>query len=164
MRASLLNGGAFCRTDFLAIAKTATAGGAGDNAEVNSNFVDRLGEEGLAMSAKITIVWEGQLAQDATLSWAGNVQDASDLAGTDAADVGDAFTATVVATGDSAGSLEQGTTEIDVDLSGFKQFLRAQLTPNLSAGATDTLKWSAVIEFYGDQVQPASKAIVSIAA
>lgn len=163
MRSELLNGGAYCRTAFAAIAKTATAGGAGDDTEVNTAWVDRMDDDyGMAMSAKLVIVYEAALADTETLTFAGNFQDASDAAGSDAADYGTAIAATTVSSADSAGSTNDGTIEIDVDLSAAKEFVRFQLTPNLSAGATDTLKWSATLVFFGGSRQPSSKAIASV--
>lgn len=163
MRSELLNGGAYSRTAFQAIAKTATAAGGGDNTEVDCAWVDRMDEHlGLAMSAKLVITYEAALADGQSLTFAGNFQDASDIAGAGAADYSDLILATIVAAANSAGSLEQGTVEIDVDLSGAKQFIRSQLTPNLSAGGTDTLKWTANLVLYGSSRQPSSKAIASV--
>lgn len=162
MRADIHDGGAFSRSVFQAIAKTATAGGAGDNTEVNGAWQDREGDNGIAMSAKLVIVYEAVLGDGETLSFAANFQDATDANGTGADDYGDVVATQVVATGNSGGETVDGTVEIDVDLSGAKQFVRTQATPNLSAGSTDTLKWSSVLMFYGDKYQPATGAIAKV--
>lgn len=162
-RGAMLDGGAFSRSAFQAINKTAVAAGAGDATEVNGSWVDRvLADVGMAQSAKLVITFTATLAASATLTFAGNFQDATDSSGTGAADYSTAFSATVVATGDSGGSTETGTVEIDVDLSGARQFIRSQITPNLSAGATDTCEWSACLVFYGDHRQPSTQAIARI--
>lgn len=163
-RSTVLNGGAYARSAFLAIGKTATAGGAGDATEVNSDYVDRaLADVGFAQSAKLVITYTATLAEGKTLSFAGNFQDATKSDGTAVADYSDAFAAHVVATGATGGSTETGTFEVDVDLSGAREFVRAQITPDLSATATDTCSWSAALVLFGDQRHPSTKAVASIA-
>ncbi|BCH33130.1 hypothetical protein MesoLjLc_50600 [Mesorhizobium sp. L-8-10] len=163
MRARMHDGGAFSRSVFQAINKTATAGGSGDATEVNGDWVDReLASVGRALSAKLVIAFTAALGQDETLTFAMNFQDATSLAGAGAADFSDAVTATTVATGDSGGSTETGTFEVDIDLSGAKQFIRTQVTPNLSASGTDTCEWSAILMFYGDHRQPSTQAVAKL--
>ncbi|TJW14453.1 MAG: hypothetical protein E5W82_10785 [Mesorhizobium sp.] len=159
MRANMLDGGAFSRTVFQAINKTATAAGAGDATEVDCAWIDReLEGIGMAQSAKLVIAFTAALATGETLSFAGNFQDATALAGTGSADFASAFAAAVVATGDSGGSTETGTYEVDIDLAGAREFIRTQITPNLSASGTDTCEWSAVLVLYGDHNQPSTQA------
>lgn len=164
MRSELLNGGAYCRSAFGAINKTLTAGGAGDNAEVNGELVDRKHptEGGLAMSAKLLIPFTAALAGAATLKFAVQMQSGDESDGSDLADYGDAVTATVVATGESGGSTEVGVAEVDVDLSGAKRHFRAQVTPDLSAANTDTAEWGAAVILFGDSRQPASLKIGNV--
>ncbi|MER9768878.1 hypothetical protein NKJ09_22760 [Mesorhizobium sp. M0189] len=162
-RDKFLNGGAYCRTVFQAINKTALAAGTGDATEVDCAWVDRmLDNVGMALSAKLVITYTAALETGETLSFAGNFQDASALAGTGAADYSTAFAAAVVATGDSGGSTETGTYEVDVDLAGAREFIRAQITPNLSRGATDTCEWSASLVLFGDHRQPSTQATYSL--
>ena len=152
-------GGAYCRTAFQAINKTATAGGSGDATEVDGAWVDRqLDDIGLALSAKLVITFTATLETGETLSFSGNFQDATSSAGAGADDFSTAFTATVVATGDSAGSTETGTYEVDIDLAGANRYIRSQITPNLSRSGTDTCEWSAAIVFFGDHRQPSTQA------
>lgn len=162
-RTSMHNGGAFCRTAFQAINKTATAAGSGDATEVDGAWVDRvLADIGMALSAKLVIAFTAALGGGETLSFSGNFRDATALAGTGAADFATAFAAAVVATGDSGGSTETGTYEVDIDLAGARQFVQAQITPDLSAGATDTCEWTATLVLFGDHRQPSTQATYSL--
>lgn len=165
MRSMLLNGGAYSRTAFQAINKTATAAGSGDATEVDCSWVSRKGPDGdlsWARSAKLVITYTATLQGGETLKFALNMQDATSSAGAGAADYGDALAATTVATGESGGSTETGTAEVDVDLSGAKEFIRAQITPDLSAGGTDTCEWSACLVLYGPSRQPTSLKLASV--
>lgn len=130
----------------------AVAAGAGDATEADGNWVDR----NRALSAKLVITFKAVLAEDKTLSIAANAQDASDSSGTGAADYGDAVANAVVATGGSGGSTERGVVELDLDLSSADAFIRPQVTPDLSAVATDTVEFNAVIVFGGFDQNPAS--------
>jgi len=125
-------------------AGTATAAGTGDATEVNGPWGDRTTYG--SQSCVVVITYKAVLAEDKTLSFAGNLQDATAAAGTGAADFGTAFTATVVATGPSGGATVEGTYEcLLTNLAGARAFIRAQITPDLSNTATDTLTWSAAI-------------------
>lgn len=162
-RNAMHDGGAYCRSVFSAINKTATAGGGGDATEVDCAWVDReLEGAGRALSAKLVIAYTAALGQDETLKFALNFQDATSIAGAGSADFAAAVSETTAATGDSAGSTETGTFEVDIDLSGARQFIRPQITPNLSRGATDTVEWSAIIMFFGDHRQPSTQAVAKL--
>lgn len=161
-RADFNNGGAFCRTKRIAGNKSATAGGAGDATEVTGAWIDRLpSDSGPAASAKLSIEYTATLAQGATLKFAANFQDATSNVGAGADDYGDALPATTVATGGAGGSTETGTVEIDVDLEAARQFVTAQITPDLSAANTDTCNWSAQLITFHPSRQPCSKALLS---
>lgn len=134
--------------DFVSV----TAGAGTDGAEVSGPWVDRQGFD----SAKIVIAYETVLAHGETLTLAGNIQDATDNAGTSSADHGDTLASAVQATADSGGSTENGVAEFDVDLSGANQFIRAQFTPTMSAAGTDTANCMAVVLLGGAQEVPAS--------
>lgn len=162
MRANFLNGGAFARSARGSGNNAATAGGTGDATEVNGAWQSRMSKGGIALSAKLVISYTATLAAGATLTFAGNFQDALDAAGVGAADFGAAVPATVVATGASGGSTETGTFEIDVDLSGAREFIRSQITPNLSASATDTAAWHMDYVLFGDHREPNTKSTVNI--
>jgi hypothetical protein len=131
----------------------ALAAGAGDNTEVDGGWVDRTGK----FSAKVVISYTTTLAQDETLSFTANLQDASDSGGTGAADFGTAYAKTVVATGGTGGSTETGVVEIgDFNLMTADNFIQAQITPDLSASGTDVATWGAVIVLGGAETLPAS--------
>ncbi|WP_269581970.1 hypothetical protein [Roseibium sp. Sym1] len=159
MRSDFLDGGAASRSARVTGNQSATAAGAGDATEVNGAWINRLIEDkGMVQSAKLVIEFTAALGQDETLTFAGNFQDASDSAGTGVADYEDAFSATTAATGNSGGSTESGTLEFDINLAGAKQYVRAQITPNLSASGTDTVNWSATLILYGGSRVPLTKA------
>jgi len=138
---------------------TATAGGAGDNTEVNGGWVDRRpATRGAYHSAKLVITYTTTLAAAATLKFAANIQDATDGSGTGAADFGLALASTTVATG--AGTFT-GTVELDFDVSNAREFLRAQITPDLSAANTDTCSWQAVFVLGGSDRSGVSKSLIA---
>ena len=126
------------------------AAGAGDASEDSGAWIDRQGY----LSGKLVISYEAVLAATETLSIAANIQDATDSSGTGAADFGTAFANAVVATGQAGGSTERGTVEIDVDLNLANQYLRSQVTPDLSASATDTAIITATFILGGAQELP----------
>ncbi len=144
------NIGAFIEAVNAVIANVVTAGGGGDGAEQDGYWNDRTRK----LSGVLVISYSATLAEDATLSIAANLQDASDSAGAGAADFGDAIANAVVATGGSGGSTEVGTVELDVDLSGADAFVRGQVTPTMSAVATDTVALSAVLVLSGSDEYP----------
>lgn len=163
-RSDFYNGGAYSRTELQAINKAATAGGAGDATAIDGDYIDRKGNNGIALSAKLVVAFTAALAGGETLSIAAKFQDATDGAGSGVADIGDALASTVVATGASGGSTETGTVEMDIDLGSAREFIRSVVTPDLSAGGTDTCNITAVLVLYGDGRQPASKALASVRA
>lgn len=130
----------------------AVAAGTGDATESSGVYVDRAGKE----SVKVVIAWEAVLAEDATLTLAGNLQDATDSSGTGVADYGTALASAVVATGGTGGSTERGVTEYSVNLEGANQYIRSQVTPDLSAANTDTLRLTVLFVFPGGESYPAA--------
>lgn len=153
MRDRFLLGGSYSRSE-------RQLGNITAETEQNGLWVSRLGDKGIALSAKLIVNYTATLAAGETLSLAGNFQDALDGSGTGAADYGSVVAATVIATGDSGGSTEVGTAEIDVDLSGAREFIRSQVT--VSSSASGTLAYSACLVFYGDHRQPNTKAIAAV--
>ncbi|WP_370677635.1 hypothetical protein [Pleomorphomonas sp. PLEO] len=157
------NGGAYCRSAFVAINKTATAAGTGDATEVDGAWVDRKpSDAGAFMSAKLVIAYTATLAATKTLAIAAQFRDATDSSGTSADDYGDAIASTVVATGPAGGGTVTGTVEVDVDLAAAREFIQAQVTPDLNASGTDTVEWSAVLLLFGTDRQPITQAIDSV--
>ena len=129
-----------------------TAGGGGDGAEQSGEWMDRQDR----LSGKLIIAFVATLAQDETLSIAANMQDASDDSGTGAADYGDAVANAVVATGGTGGSTERGIVTLDVDLSAAARYVRAQMTPTMSAASTDVATTAAVFVTSGGRAYPLS--------
>lgn len=141
---------------------SATAAGSGDNTEVDGAWVNRRDTTANDMfdSAKLVITYRTTLTAAKTLSFAVNIQDATDDSGTGAADYGTALAATVVKTG--ALTDARDTLEFDFDLSGANQFVRAQVTPDLSNTATDTVDWQAVWVFGANKRVPVSKSVIAL--
>lgn len=133
-----------------------TAGAGNDGVEVNGTGFDRFQFGNTRfLSGKLVIAWRATLAQDATLSIAANLQDDTAVGfGATPADYGPALANAVVATGPSGGGTVRGVSVIDVDLAGARQFLRAQVTANLSAANTDTVGICATFIFGGADQLP----------
>ncbi len=131
----------------------ATAGGSGDATEVTGVILDR-GANGFPQSAVLAVPYTATLAEGETLSIAYAVQSGSedDLSG--ATELTSAAAA-VVATGPSSGGTVTGTFEVDLSLAGAGRYVRADITPDLSASGTDTAALSAVIVFGGADRLPA---------
>lgn len=155
-------GGAFARTARQLGNTTGTAAGTGDNTQANGAWVSRKGTKGIALSAKLVINWTATLAANKTFALAVQMQDAVDNSGTGAANYDVAVPLTVVATDSGAGSTLTGTTEIDVDLGGAREFIRAQVTGDLNASGTDTFAYSAELIFFGDHREPTTNAIATL--
>lgn len=155
------NIGAFLHAASAAPVTDVTAGGAGDATEVDGTDYDRLvqGSGGPSLSATLLMHFTAVLAAAATLSLAANVQDADDDgagAPDTYADYGSALVNAVVATGPGGGGTVNGVARLNVNLSGARQWIRAQFTPNLSAANTDTARVSAVWIFGGSTEYPMS--------
>lgn len=158
-RADIYNGGARARSAHASY-QTAVAAGTGDNTEADGAYVDRRNAvSGLAMSAKLIIGYRAVLAAAATLSLTVNIQDDADGDGT-GTDFGPAYAKTVVATGGGGGTTEVGTIELDFDLSSAERYVRSQITPDLSAGSTDTATVWATWVFFGADKSPMSKSAI----
>ncbi|HXH11161.1 MAG TPA: hypothetical protein VNP04_15540 [Alphaproteobacteria bacterium] len=153
-----------------------TAGGSGDNAEQNGQAINRLATGRRHYeSAALVIAYRATLAQAATLSVAANGQHAPvsnfasgavDLMAKRAYQIaGDGtktamtltsglLAATVVATGGAGGSTESGVVVLEFDLASVQQYLRSQITFDLSAATTDTARMTAVWVFGGADALP----------
>ena len=139
--------GSLIKGAFALIPNVVTAGGGGDGVEQNGAWIDRSGQ----LSGKLIIAYSTTLTASETLTIAANLQDASDSSGTGAADYGDALASAVIETG--VGTFT-GVLVIDVDLSSADGYVRCQVTPTLSAGATDTVALAAVLVLGGSQEVP----------
>lgn len=150
-RSENLNGGAYSRTAPVTGNHTATAGGSGDNTQVDGAWISRFIDEphmGLWQSAKLVLPFTAVLNFAESFTFLVQFQDADAISGAGAANYRDPVTWTP-ATGDSGGSTEIDTAELDVDFEGAREFVRARITPNLSRANTDTLAWSAMYVIFG---------------
>ncbi len=119
------------------------AGDAKDGVEQNgpwtalqSGAISRFGLQVAALS-------KANLAAAVTYSLTWNLQDASDISGTGAADFGTAKTITVIGTG--AVTDELTVDKVQQDMAGHRGFVRIQYTLTLSSGSVDTV----VVSFSG---------------
>jgi len=150
------NIGALIDADNGMVEQAVTAGGAGDNTQVNGLIIDRLKSgRKFAHSAALVITYEAVLAATKTLSLAADIQHGANSALSDAAVLSTGIAATVVATGPTGGGTVRGAKIVAVDLGSAKQYFRARITPDLSATATDTAKVSATWILGGLESRPA---------
>lgn len=137
-------------------AEVIVAAAGNDGVEIDGNYVSRLGSnQGLPLSGKLIISWTAELDDTETLTIAANLQDADDNAGAGVADYGDAFASAIVVTATSD-AFYRGVVELDFDLSGAREFIRDQITANLSASADDTVAISSIFVLGGDRKSPAA--------
>lgn len=114
---------------------------------INLNHVDAAN---YPTGAVVVFSGHAHLAQDATAEM--NVKiyhgDASNMSDEEL------FTETDfdLATGDTGGSVENFCGKLSVDLSGTKQYIRAKLTPTLSAANTDTIEFNGEFLFLGGEI------------
>lgn len=154
------NGGAFVRSALALVNTAITAGGSGDNTAANGGWVDRKGDKGIATSAKLIVAFTAVLAANTNLMVGVQFQDALDAAGTGGANYEAAVPAAIKASSVPGGTVSD-TAEFDVDLGGARRFIRAVVTPNLSAASADTATVNAIWLFFGDHRGPATKSTVN---
>lgn len=132
-------------------AVSATAAGAGDNTEITGATINRA-DHGYPQSAKVVVSYKTTLSASETLKFGLKYQTSSDGSSWDTAVVVQA------ATTDKTGAATNfvGEVEYDVDLSGLKQYVRFNLTPDLSASGTDTMVVSYVAMLGGARSLPQS--------
>lgn len=135
--------GSLIKVDRAAANTSITAGGGGDNSPVTGVILDRAAM-GWPESAVLAIPFTATLAATATLSIGFTVQEGQAANLSDAATLLTAAPA-VVATGPVGGGTVTGTFEVSLNLRGAGRYVRANFTPDLSAGATDTAALSAVL-------------------
>lgn len=131
-----------------AAANTAVVAGAGgDGAAVTGAIIDRA-LHAFPQSAVLAIPYTATLAAGETLSIEYTVQDGNDSGLSDAGTLKTAV-AKVVATGPTGGGTVTGSFEADLLIAGAGRYVRANFTPTMSRGATDTAALSAVLVFGG---------------
>lgn len=129
------------------IPATITAGAGNDGVEVDGPWIDLTGLGGIDVHGGVILIqWIATMVDTKTLTLTANLQDATALAGTGAADFGPVLAATVVATGQTGDTVETGVTELKIpELNGNRGFVRVQVTADLSATGTDTVAIAAVL-------------------
>lgn len=135
------------------IAGSAVAGGAGDGVAVVGSAVDTLDY----LSCVLNIAHESSVSASETLSFAVSVEESDDGTSFDPAEVLLASTAVV----DGDGSTVQRVTSLKVLLNAAdpatggkqrKRYLRFTVTPDLSAGATDTASFQSCAQLGGKRI------------
>lgn len=122
---------------------TATAGGTGDATEIVGVVINRDNY----LSGVLAVPYTATLTADKSLKLTISVAESSD--GTTFDTAVKLKDAVVVATGDTGGSTETGLVEIDMNLSGYKQYVKFSVTPDLTATATDTCQVAATFALGG---------------
>lgn len=113
----------------------ATAGGAGDGTEVDGATVNRQ-TYGNPESALVKVQYITTLAASETLDLTLTLQDSAD--GSTWADVTVAGYASAITVKTGALTADEDVHISHIKLSGLRQYVRLQVQPDLSAGATDT--------------------------
>lgn len=139
------------------ISHIGVAQGATNEAEVSGRDFDRLGDlsQDDHQSIKLCVFGLATLQSGATMALAANFQH-GDTTGAGYTDTGDALASTVVATGPSGGGEVEFRTELDMDLSTCKRYVRGQVTPLFSATGTDTMVLAANLVVGGGRNVPAA--------
>ena len=123
-----------------------TAGAGLDNVEVEGQTVNRLSGTAIAHSAIIATGWLAALDNAETLSLAHDYQDSADDSTWNTAVEIEALTVKQTAT--SATNF-RGVDEHDLALSSLLQYIRINVTLDLSRGATDTALFFTVVTLAG---------------
>lgn len=126
---------------------TATAGGTGDNTKVTGEVIDRLG----FASGIIALNYTTTLAAGKKLSFA-VAYEGSDDNSTYATEA--SIQASTQAATSAGGGTVTGVVKIPIDLSGYKRYLKINVTPDLDATGTDTAAWSGSLILGGKDTEP----------
>jgi len=150
INAHVLGAAANAQATAAGVAIVLTAGATEDNVEVEGQTINRQGFS----SCVVMIPFLATLAQDKTLSFGVKYQDSADGSTWNTAVVMQA--ATVAATGDTGGSNESGIVTLNLLLDPLAQYIRFNITPDMSATGTDTAVWAAACVLGGDDTLPAA--------
>lgn len=133
------------------IASLVTAGGTGDATKRTGQSINRISGEGMAHSAVLTTHYVATQADAETLTLAHELQESADGSTWDTAEVIEAATTYVTQSG--AGT-SRGVAQFSVSLKNRKQYIRFNVTPNLSKANTDTMAFATVAVLAGYDVLP----------
>lgn len=124
-------------------------GGSGDT--VNGPSFHRTAFRPLHLSTKVVVPYNGTVASGATVTGHIAVQDSADGNSWDPFDTASGST---VITGDASGVV-RGAFELDVNLLGARDYIRACFTPTLSASGTSIFSYNGVFVLGGGETLPA---------
>lgn len=136
-----------------------TAGGAGDNAAITGQWIDRMafGAGSLPLNAELVLAWQAVLAATKTLTLGTvKIEQSSDGVNADPTAYMTFTDPGIVATGPTGGATLRGAYKLNVFLGSAKRFIRADFTPDLSNTATDTAIVLALWNFAGFDRLPAT--------
>lgn len=151
MNANHRDFGKTCKAEYCAGGRLVAAG-TGDNTKVTGEGIDCRGFG----SGKIVVAYRAVFSATDTLTLAVEVQESDDDG------VADAYAgtteviqaATLAATG--ATDTKKGVVEFDIVLASRKRYVRVNVTPDLTAGATDTAEVITTLVMGGADVIPAA--------
>lgn len=148
------NLGAYIAAFIAGVVTNVTAGGSGDNTLVNGTAVD-LQAKGYPLSCVVVFPVKSVLTSAKTVSLTAALQTTADSTNGPWTNV-TTLASTVVSTGGSGGTTQSTQVELDVDLSGAKQYVRVAYTPLCSATGTDTANiYPPILILGGQPVLPA---------
>lgn len=163
-QADLQDAGYHSRAFYQAGNTAVTAGGGGDNTAINGAWTSRnISGKGIAKSVKILVAYSATLASGQTLSIACKLQDATSSGGANSADVAathlNSFSQPLTVVASATGS-NTGVAEFDFPLETCREFIRAVVTPDLSASGTDTATIQVIGIMYGTEREPLSNTLI----
>ena len=123
-----------------------TAGGSGDNTEVDGATIDLSAIPASPRSIVFEVPFRAVLAAAATGIITSNLQDSAD--GSSWTDI-TTPAVLLTLTGGGGGTTEVGVARIGYDLSKARRYVRIQATPNLSATSVDTAVMGAAVALFG---------------
>jgi hypothetical protein len=145
------NGGASCKAVHLSHGTLVTAGGTGDNTEIDSGWIDVRGYR----SAKLVILAKSSIAANKALNIIAALKDATDSSGTSSATYGTGVTGSQMDAGGAGGVTNHlSQMELDYDLSGARGYIQANVTPDMTASGTDTSNVSFLLLLFGAGEEP----------
>lgn len=150
MSSSMKNAGALCRVENAGDIVAATAGAGTDNVKVTSVAIDRMVSGAMANSAVYAFHYTPNLAAAETLSLTVSILH-DDASGGSYSNSVAVLAKTAIKTGASTAA---DVYQINLDLSGYKRFLKIETTPDLGASGTDTVRGGATLTLMGFDVQP----------
>ena len=154
MSISLKNAGALCRVENAGDMVAAVAAAGTDNVKVTSVAIDRVDPTtgGMANSAVLAFHYTPGLSAGETLSLTVSVLHDDASGGSYASSVA-VLPKAIIKTGASTAA---DVYTINLDLSGYKRYLKIETTPDLGASGTDTVRGGTTLTLMGFDVQPAT--------